>query len=675
MFEFSFAKKYLIPSKKKLSVSLISLLSCLVISLVVWLLLLFLSVTEGIEQRWLTKMTAVNAPIRIVPTEKYYNSHYYLIDRLSQSSNYATKSIYEKLHASATNPHNPQFDEAPPSYWPQALLDDSGSSIDLIKTAFRETQKATPKHSQVNDYQVTAGMIRLNLVRELQNSIDESFVTQASYITALPESNDGMTSLKVAPNLDDLNHALFLSRLSDCSNAILHRIFDHVSIDKMRSTRHRFLYPREALDSINSAVVYVDSPDIYKVTQVILPSSKEIKVAGYHQARLNVKKGSFFITLNNHEAPLSPKAPILSDSPIEMRTHIVPLQNEERLNQVKVEATTLVQGTLLHMTLPFHHLEVISGNIRNQFERQPTYPPLWAYTINGNTHIPTNFSNETGVVIPKSMRTSGTRIGDRATISYSTYSGSAMQEMKIPVYVSGFYDPGAMAMGSRYLLATRDVVQTIAGSSTSQSIDPIMSNGIQVWLNDIKQTPTVAAAIQDHFEKANIGAFFTIIPYYEFEFAKDLIQQLSSDRTLFTLVGIIILGIAACNIVSLLLLLVNDKRREIGIMRAMGASMRSIATLFALCGLFLGIISFGIGTLAALLTLHNIDYLVAFLSSIQGHAAFNVEIYGENLPNTLSTHALTVMAIATPIVSLIAGLFPAIKAARINPTQILRNET
>ena len=620
-------------------------------------------------------MTSINAPIRIVPTEKYYNSHYYLVDKLASASGYSSKSIYEKLHATATNPHNPEIDEAPPSYWPQALLDNSGDPLDLIKCAFSEAKEGSPNQAQVNDYQVTAGMIRLNLIRELQNSIDESFVSQASYITSLPESNDGMTSLNVNPNLDDLNHALFLSRMSDSTNPILHRIFDHVSINKVRSSTHRFIFPRDALHNTGPFVVYVDEPDIYKITQVILPASKETKVPGYHRARLIIKNGAFFISLNNREAPLASRALILSNSPIEMNAKIDSIENADRLNQVKVKGSTLVQGQLLHMTLPFHNLEVVKATINNQFKRQPKNPPLWSYTVKGNTQIPTSFSNEEGVVIPKSMRNSGIRIGDRATITYNTYSGSASQEMRIPTYVSGFYDPGAMAMGSRYILAPRDIVQTIAGSSSSQSIDPIMSNGIQVWLNDIKSTPDVTAEIQHRFDTAGIAQFFTIIPYYEFEFAKDLIQQLGSDRTLFTLVGIIILGIAACNIVSLLLLLVNDKKREIGIMRAMGASMGSIATLFALCGLFLGIISFGIGTLAAVITLHNLDFLVNILNSIQGHAAFNVEIYGESLPNALSMHALTIMAIATPIVSLIAGLFPAIKAARISPTQILRNET
>src|SRR5277367_6791475 len=96
MFELSVALKYLIPRRKQLSVSLIAFLSVGVISLVVWLVLVFLSVTEGIEKNWLSKLTALNAPIRITPTEHYYSSYYYLIDGCSAGSQFSHKNIAEK---------------------------------------------------------------------------------------------------------------------------------------------------------------------------------------------------------------------------------------------------------------------------------------------------------------------------------------------------------------------------------------------------------------------------------------------------------------------------------------------------------------------------------------------------------------------------------------------------
>ncbi len=124
----------------------------------------------------------------------------------------------------------------------------------------------------------------------------------------------------------------------------------------------------------------------------------------------------------------------------------------------------------------------------------------------------------------------------------------------------------------------------------------------------------------------------------------------------------------------MLILLVNDKKREIGILLSMGASQRHIATIFGLCGFVTGLISSIIGTIAAILTLHYLKSLVSFLSFLQGHEAFQAAFYGSQLPNQLSYGALLFVIVATLIISLLAGTIPAIKAVRIRPSEILRAE-
>src|ERR1700733_3854149 len=99
MFELSVACKYLLPRWRQLSVSIISIISILVISLVVWLIVVFFSVTNGLEQSWIQKLISLTAPVRLTPTEAYYNSYYYQIDTISAASEYTPKSISEKLAA------------------------------------------------------------------------------------------------------------------------------------------------------------------------------------------------------------------------------------------------------------------------------------------------------------------------------------------------------------------------------------------------------------------------------------------------------------------------------------------------------------------------------------------------------------------------------------------------
>lgn len=88
----------------------------------------------------------------------------------------------------------------------------------------------------------------------------------------------------------------------------------------------------------------------------------------------------------------------------------------------------------------------------------------------------------------------------------------------------------------------------------------------------------------------------------------------------------------------------------------------------------MGLISSIIGILAAVLTLHYLQSLVDLLSFLQGHEAFNAAFYGSQLPNAISVNALTFVFLATLIISILAGIVPAIKAARIRPSEILRSE-
>src|SRR5262249_16583233 len=123
MFELSVACKYLIPRRRQLSVSIISLISILVIALVVWLIVVFFSVTDGLEKNWVKKLTALTAPVRMTPTDAYYNSYYYPVDTISDNSNYSFKTIGEKKRAPTANPYQPELDEEIPAYWAVVDLD------------------------------------------------------------------------------------------------------------------------------------------------------------------------------------------------------------------------------------------------------------------------------------------------------------------------------------------------------------------------------------------------------------------------------------------------------------------------------------------------------------------------------------------------------------------------
>ena len=135
MFEFSVACKYLLPKKKQLSVSLVALVSIGVIALVVWLVVVFFSVTAGLEKSWVQKLTLLTAPVRITPKNAYYQSYYHKVDAISMQSDYRPKSFQEKLVSSFSDPYDPEQDEEIPTSWPERDLDPQGALKDLVKLA------------------------------------------------------------------------------------------------------------------------------------------------------------------------------------------------------------------------------------------------------------------------------------------------------------------------------------------------------------------------------------------------------------------------------------------------------------------------------------------------------------------------------------------------------------
>jgi lipoprotein-releasing system permease protein len=96
--------------------------------------------------------------------------------------------------------------------------------------------------------------------------------------------------------------------------------------------------------------------------------------------------------------------------------------------------------------------------------------------------------------------------------------------------------------------------------------------------------------------------------------------------------------------------------------------------IFGGCGMLIGFLSSLVGVAFALLTLHNLDSVVGFISKVQGHDAFNAAFYGASLPNEVSRSAIAYVLIMAPVLSLVAGLIPAWRATRLKPSEILRSE-
>lgn len=146
------------------------------------------------------------------------------------------------------------------------------------------------------------------------------------------------------------------------------------------------------------------------------------------------------------------------------------------------------------------------------------------------------------------------------------------------------------------------------------------------------------------------------------------------DNVMFVILSILVL-IAAMNIVSGLIMLVKNKGRDIGILRTMGLSQGSVMRVFFICGAFTGLLGTLFGVILGSLFALYIDPIFSFVNVVMGGGVWDPSIRGiYALPAELHLRdVLSAVALSLGL-SFVVTLFPARRAARMNPVEALRYE-
>lgn len=156
---------------------------------------------------------------------------------------------------------------------------------------------------------------------------------------------------------------------------------------------------------------------------------------------------------------------------------------------------------------------------------------------------------------------------------------------------------------------------------------------------------------------------------------RDFLWVLAFEKNMMLFLLLFIVIVAAFAISVAQLLTVMRKTREIGLLEAMGARPLHLALLYCFQGFFIGLLGVVIGSSAAVAALHYRDPVISFLARItQSRAALEQFYQFTHLPVYYDRHDFIVISVATLIISTLAGLIPAIRAAFMNPAQALRSE-
>lgn len=711
MYELSIAAKYLIPRWRQLSVSIISIVSVLVITAVVWLVVVFFSVTNGLTSSWVDKLIALTAPVRIIPTPLYYQSYFYLVDSVSGASDYTLKTIGEKLDASDSDPYDPASDEELPMTWKEADRLSDGALKDPVQAAFAAINalQGIPGVS-AGDYEMTVGNLRLRLLRQQQSPYSlsteqgQNFLSQSSYLGSLDPHNPRLLHAIMTPTMADLSNLLSTLSLRpqdgldehpelvqlDDKDAVQQRLaafFEHVTIEQLMVPAGGWRLPKQLLPQ--HAVWDVTLVKRNSFLQRILVAEthpttlKELPAKGFAFESAKIAIDGDMITLiasdgTSTPLPLHVQIYLAEGNLLSAKLIENSIQQAHDSTSVQFLVQFAIQGTALSGEISYGPLQIAKASLHSLFSQPPASSPFWMYAIKTAKGEPSQLSLPSvdglgeGVLLPKSFHASGVLLGDTGYLSYYAPTVSSVQEQRIPIFVAGFYDPGIIPIGGKYILTSKEITTLIRSFYDHEEVPS--SNGINVRFNDPEDAVRVKEQLQKAFDAAEISPYWKIETYREYEFTRDIIQQLQSEKRLYTLLATLIIIVACSNIISMLIILVNDKKLEIGILRSMGATSLSIALIFGTCGVFMGAVGSLLGILVAYTTLKNIQVLVDFIGRLQGYEMFNPLFYGETLPSEISVEALTFVVFTTAGISLIAGIVPAIKASLIKPAAILKAE-
>lgn len=270
----------------------------------------------------------------------------------------------------------------------------------------------------------------------------------------------------------------------------------------------------------------------------------------------------------------------------------------------------------------------------------------------GRSHAAGRMPRENEIVLGYQLAEKiGAGIGDRLRV---------LSEQPEPVFltVCGLAEARMTEIDSHLCFVTLETAARLTGRKGAE--------GVQCRIADPMAAARVAQKIEDKLGVAAYPWNETYREYYE------MLAQHKS--TLFTILVFIIL-VAAFNIASTLIMMVMEKRQDIGILRTIGVSGRSVLFIFVVEGLLIGAAGTLAGVIAGSAIALNINPIAQGIAKMMGLGSFRSEYYDfDFLPASINPGDIAAIGLAAIVLTFISTIYPAWSASRLQPVDALRRE-
>ena len=275
-----------------------------------------------------------------------------------------------------------------------------------------------------------------------------------------------------------------------------------------------------------------------------------------------------------------------------------------------------------------------------------------------------NFKNKNQIII-------GYRLAQRLNVKIGEYislvspNGIETALGSLPVsqnfIVGGYFDIGMYEYDNNFIFIPWKKAENFFSLRG-------IAHGIEIFLKDQSFTSVVYSKL-----KNKVGNNLVIIDWKKRN--SSFMNALAVEKNVMFVILTLIIIVAAFNIISSMIMLVQTKKADIALMRTMGASKYLIMRIFLLTGSVIGFLGTFLGGIIGVIFSYNIQEIRVFLSQILGQELFSPEIYFlSKLPSKINFEEVFFVISISIFLTLLASIFPAWKASKISPAEALRYE-